>query len=575
MSENYRPKSLADDLRHRSDEDLRELLNRRRDLVHPAPSDMTALTTRATMGPSLARCLDHLDAVSTFTLQCALALRDAVSHDDLVSAAINRGCTLPRERISAAVTELGILGLLWGSSDSLRAVTALHHMVKEDAEPPTVEPVLPTTKTWPIEDVDVAAGMAALTFIDKAIFIIDTWSYAPPAILRSGGLPARELTTIAATLHVREDEAALVIECLAAAHLLVADDASGQWIITDRADEWLAMSPVDQWRELVNAWLHLPRVPSETDVRCLDTARDSGHVPTTRRLTLALAAESIPGAVLDARDIAHVMDYRSPRRMSSLRTSITELTITEGHLLGLLAHGCLASAARGWAREFSDAIDAPVFPAATPTIIAQADMTITATGWLPAGQQRFLYALADAESRGIATVFRISTASIKRGLARGLSVDGIHEWFSVNSKSALPPTIEHLIADAARGKVKRVEEQRVNWSAPKVTVSRVRMDRLIDKVVTSLRAGERPKDEPRADVEVDPMPTGAVVNALRVAIDAHEPVHLSYAESTGETIVVHLEPMRLGGGSVTGFDFSLQQVRNLAVSRIAGVRLNA
>ena len=57
--------------------------------------------------------------------------------------------------------------------------------------------------------------------------------------------------------------------------------------------------------------------------------------------------------------------------------------------------------------------------------------------------------------------------------------------------------------------------------------------------------------------------------------DAHEPVHLTYAESTGETIVVHLEPMRLGGGSVTGFDFSLQQVRNLAVSRIAGVRLNA
>ena len=101
----------------------------------------------------------------------------------------------------------------------------------------------------------------------------------------------------------------------------------------------------------------------------------------------------------------------------------------------------------------------------------------------------------------------------------------------------------------------------MNWSSPKVTVSRVRMDRLIDKVVTSLRAGERPKDEPRAEVEVNPMPTGAVVNALRVAIDAHEPVHLTYAESTGETIVVHLEPMRLGGGSVTGFDFSLQQVR--------------
>jgi hypothetical protein len=208
-------------------------------------------------------------------------------------------------------------------------------------------------------------------------------------------------------------------------------------------------------------------------------------------------------------------------------------------------------------------------------VIAQADMTITATGSLPASQQRFLLAIANAESRGVATVFRVSAASIKRGLARGLSPEDIHEWFSVNSKSGLPPAIEHLISDAARGKVQATEEQRIAWSAPHVTTRRVRMDRLIDKVVTSLRAGERPANEPQVEVEVDAMPTGAVVNALRVAIDAHEPVHLSYAESTGETIVVHLEPMRLGGGSVTGFDFTLQQVRNLAVSRIAGVRINA
>lgn len=574
VSMNYRPKSLADDLRHRSDEQLRDLLNRRRDLVHPAPSDMTALTTRATMGPSLSRCLDQLDLVSTFTLQRALHLRDAASRDDLMRD-VQRGCELTGDRIGTAIDELVALGLLWGSPESLRPVTALHQMLNHAVVPPAAEPPLATDASWSITDVDVSAAMAVLTFIDKAIFIVDAWSYAPPVVLRSGGLPARELTAIAEAVHSAEDEAALVIECLAAAHLLIADDARAQWLITDRADEWLSMPPADQWRELLNAWLHLPRVPTESNVRCLDAARDSGHIPTTRRLTLSLAAESQSGAELNAAEVSTLMDYRSPRRASALRRSITEQTMNEGHLLGLFAHGCLTTAARTWVQDFAEPIPAPPFPKAAPTIIAQADMTITATGWLPADQQRFLLAIADAESRGVATVFRVSAGSIRRGMARGLDPEEIREWCAVNSKSELPPTIDHLISDAARSKEQPTEEQRIAWNAAHVTISRVRMERLVDKVVASLRAGERPKDEAPLAVEVDAMPTGAVVNALRVAIEAHEPVHLSYAESTGETIVVHLEPMRLGGGSVTGFDFSLQQVRNLAVSRIAGVRLNA
>ncbi|MFM1917969.1 MAG: hypothetical protein RJB01_1484, partial [Actinomycetota bacterium] len=497
MTENYRPKSLADDLRHRSEDQLRELLNRRRDLVHPAPSDMTALTTRATMGPSLSRCLDHLDAVSTFTLQCALQQRDAISQESLIDVVANLGCVLPRERISTAIDELFTLGLLWGSADLLRPVTALHQMLNGDALPPGAEPSLTAQNSWPIQDVDVSAAMAVLAFLDKAIFIIDTWSYAPPSVLRSGGLPARELTAIADAVHASEGETALAIECLAAAHLLVADDARAQWLITDRADEWLALPPVDQWRELLDGWLHLPRIATEADVRCLDAARDSGHVPATRRLTLSLAAESESGAVLTATDIAALMDYRSPRRASALRRSTTELTVNEAHVLGLFAHGCLTSTARSWASEFSENFDPPPFPSALPTVIAQADMTITATGSLPASQQRFLLAIADAESRGVATVFRVSAASIKRGLARGLEPDEIQEWFSVNSKSGLPPAIEHLISDAARGKVQATEAQRIAWSAPHVTTRRVRMDRLIDKVVTSLRAGERPANEPQ------------------------------------------------------------------------------
>jgi predicted DNA-binding transcriptional regulator YafY len=67
------------------------------------------------------------------------------------------------------------------------------------------------------------------------------------------------------------------------------------------------------------------------------------------------------------------------------------------------------------------------------------------------------------------------------------------------------------------------------------------------------------------------MSTGAVVTALRNAIESHAPVRVGYADASGETIVIHIEPMRMGGGTVTAFDFGLEQVRSLTVSRIAAV----
>src|SRR4051794_39661983 len=77
------PRTLAEELRARSDEGLAALLRARPDLLHPVPSDLTQLATRLSTRASVVRALERLDR---FTLQTAEALAvapDACPHDTL------------------------------------------------------------------------------------------------------------------------------------------------------------------------------------------------------------------------------------------------------------------------------------------------------------------------------------------------------------------------------------------------------------------------------------------------------------------------------------------------------------
>ena len=83
------PRSLADALRQRDDSGIAGLLTARPDLLHPVPSDFTALATRATSGPSVSRCLDALTSLELFVLSTAAHLSSdaAVDTSDLADAA--------------------------------------------------------------------------------------------------------------------------------------------------------------------------------------------------------------------------------------------------------------------------------------------------------------------------------------------------------------------------------------------------------------------------------------------------------------------------------------------------------
>ncbi len=113
-----RPRSLAEDLRARSDEDLAALLAARPDLVHPVPADLGALATRATTGPSASRALDRLDELALAVVTALGALPEPVSLADVLGG-------IPGTRaadLRPVVSRLRTLALLWGEDDDLHLV---------------------------------------------------------------------------------------------------------------------------------------------------------------------------------------------------------------------------------------------------------------------------------------------------------------------------------------------------------------------------------------------------------------------------------------------------------------------
>ncbi|NCA18690.1 MAG: hypothetical protein EBR76_02775, partial [Actinobacteria bacterium] len=80
MSRSLRPaRSLADELRARSDESLQELFTLRPDLLSPLPTDITALAARASSAPSIARALDLLNAWEIQVLEIIAVLSEPVT----------------------------------------------------------------------------------------------------------------------------------------------------------------------------------------------------------------------------------------------------------------------------------------------------------------------------------------------------------------------------------------------------------------------------------------------------------------------------------------------------------------
>jgi hypothetical protein len=90
-----------------------------------------------------------------------------------------------------------------------------------------------------------------------------------------------------------------------------------------------------------------------------------------------------------------------------------------------------------------------VLPAPVSMLIIQADMTVLAPGLLAPDDEAMLRAIADVESTGMASVWRISPESLKRAAAAGETADRVR-GFLTGMAPELPQGLDYLINDTFR-----------------------------------------------------------------------------------------------------------------------------
>ena len=446
-------RSLADDLRGRSDDQLGRLLAGRPDLLHPVPADMTALAARAGSAVSTSRALDRLDGL-------ALAVAAAVAETEPCDAAsvltaFDAGLA---DEAESALRTLRELALVWGDDDSLRLVrTARESLTGASASPMEWPPPQVDTIARDAHIVERTAGQHALATVLGIIAIAEAWAAeGAPAVLRKGGLGVRDLASTARALEIDEPTAALWIETAHAAQLIGRDgEAEERWRPTTAYDDWHDAPLAEQWLRLARAWWTTPRAPAVVgaEANALSDEVERRGQPLLRDQVMAVL-DSLPAgcAPLDADAVVSAIDARAPRQASPQRSAQIRAILDELEILGFTGGGALADMGRAAARDATDAPD--VVRAAMPEpldhVLLQADLTAIAPGPLLPDIARELRLMADVESTGGAIVHRFSAASVRRALDAGRDSAEMLDFLARISRTPVPQPLTYLIEDASR-----------------------------------------------------------------------------------------------------------------------------
>ncbi|HEY2765065.1 MAG TPA: helicase-associated domain-containing protein [Pseudonocardiaceae bacterium] len=313
--------------------------------------------------------------------------------------------------------------------------------------------------------VDSTAAGAVLDLLRHVENLLSEWSEQPPAVLRTGGLGVRDLRRTARQLEIDESTVALLAEVSVAAGLVTSAEESANgllWLPTVAADAWLSARPEQRWAKLADAWLDLPRLPGLAGSR---DDRDRPLVPLSdelrrqqapvqrRRVLDALAQLPAGSGIERSDDLAAVLAWRAPRQGGRRRDEVTGWTVEEATALGLVALGACTSAGRALLIEgpVTAALTlATALPKPVDHVLLQADRTVVAPGPLEPELAREIGLVADVESAGGATVYRLTEATVRRALDAGRSAADLHELLRTRSRTPVPQSVSYLIDDMAR-----------------------------------------------------------------------------------------------------------------------------
>ncbi|QHC25953.1 helicase C-terminal domain-containing protein [Streptomyces sp. GS7] len=436
-------------------------------LLDTAPAESVAVLDKLLWGPPYGAVTDRPAAHLRWLLDRGLLLPAGA-----------RNVVLPRE---AAL--------------HLRAGRA--HRVPEP-QPPVLAPV---TERDP-QLVDNAAASQAFTALATVEELLKEWDLGGPPVLRAGGMSVRDLKRTAVALDTTERLAAFWLELAYAAGLIASDgEADERYAATPAAEDWLQLPDHERWAVLAAAWLPATRTPGVVGtadpkgraLAALGPHLDRSPAPEVRRRALTLLAALPPGASVPPAAILSRLRWERPLRgaaaapgaggpaapeaatapapVEDLRSRLAQWTLTEAELLGITGRGALSAHGRtllgtgpdaetdpdtgtvphaAHATARAAALLFPLLPEPLDHVLLQADLTAVAPGPLRRPLAEALGVLADVESKGGATVYRFTPASVRRALDAGRSAADLQEFLTTHSRTPVPQPLAYLVDDVAR-----------------------------------------------------------------------------------------------------------------------------
>jgi len=298
------------------------------------------------------------------------------------------------------------------------------------------------------KSLQLAAISNVTTFLRWVEEVLNFWGQEPPMALKAGGIGIRDLRELSQHLGVDTDCASFIIEIAYISGLLTIDP-DDRVLPTHQFDIWLAQPASVKWENLISHWLITSRL-SGLDAAPMGPELDRSTAAIIRKKILALLQASENLSPTEESLLASTQWNLPYRRTGGIPADYIRWIAREAEWLGITGQGALSQYGRLFlAGDDLSVLDSDL-PKTVDHILIQSDNTAIAPGPLEHELSQELDLIADIESRGAATVFRFSEASLRRGLDHGRTGEEILVFLKKTSKTPVPQPLEYLIGDITK-----------------------------------------------------------------------------------------------------------------------------
>ena len=268
---------------------------------------------------------------------------------------------------------------------------------------------------------DRGAGDRAFGTLSAVTELLHALRHEPARRLSRGGVALPDARRLGAAAGIDADEVELLLDIAARAGLA---DAGAEWSPSAASAEWLAVSRLERWSALARGWLE--RLPDELH----ELLRQRAHA-------------------VWGQGLLDYLGWLYPAGGTWIRERTTQAA-REAELLGIT--GGSTPSTPGTALlvdgpEAATAAMAALFPHEVDKVYLQPDLSIIAPGPLLAPIDDRLRGMAEAETRGLASSYRMTAGSVTRALTAGETVPAIREFLSGISLTGIPQPLEYLLTD--------------------------------------------------------------------------------------------------------------------------------